>query len=85
MTRDPGALRYHEIRFWSVVLGCDAARIYIFDARGGEHFAVVPMKGGSRHSRWVRGRALEAIAEHIRSGEDAGEVSVDLTAREVAA
>lgn len=69
---------YQEYRYWSVVLGCNAARISVADPRGGgEHFAIVPMNGTGRQNRLAREAALQAIAEHIAARCEPGEVEIE--------
>lgn len=72
MNRAPA--RYNEIRFWSVMLGCDASRISMYDEHGGEHYAIIPMNGGGRSNRERRQQTLEAISQHIQDERDPGEV-----------
>lgn len=69
---------YQERRFWSIVLGCNAARISVPDANRDEHYAIVPMTGTGRENRALRMRVLEQLAEHIRQGSEPGEVEVNL-------
>lgn len=72
-------MTYHEYRFWSAVLGCNACRLSIMDERGGEHYAIVPMNGSGKFNRRARMAALRLIAEHVQAGSDPGEVKVELT------
>jgi Lhr-like helicase len=67
---------YHEYRFWSATLGCNACRLSIMDAHGGEHFAIISMDGSGKTNRAARMAALNSIADHIRSGEQPGQVEV---------
>lgn len=72
---------FHEYRFWSATLGCDAARLAIMDSKGGEHFAIVPMNGSGKHNRAARMEALGAIAAHIDAGNDPGQVEFSVEPR----
>lgn len=71
---------YHEIRYWSVTLGSDASRLFIFDAQGQEHFAIVPMVVRGRRARDLRAKVVNLIAQHIEQGKDPGEVAIDVDA-----
>ena len=64
---------YREMRFWSPVLGCDAARLSMVDERGGEFWRVVPVSGGKAW-REARDRALDAIEDAVARGDEPGEV-----------
>lgn len=50
-------LRYREDRFYSVMLGGEAVRVAIFDDRGREHAAIVPL------ARPWKARRAEVVAE----------------------
>lgn len=64
---------YSEYRFWSPTLGCDAARLSMFDEHGGEFYMIVPCEEG-RVYREKRQSSLEIIAAAIGMGLDPGEV-----------
>lgn len=64
---------HKEFRFWSVVLGCHAVRLSMFDHAGQEYFMVIPFPEG-RTYRQKRAEALELIEEAMRLGLDPGEV-----------
>lgn len=64
---------YTEYRFWSPMLGTDAARLSMGDGKGGEFFMVIPCEGGKAY-RASRAAALEAISTAISLGLDPGEV-----------
>lgn len=70
---------YHEHRYWSVVHGVRVARLSIADQHGAEHFAIVPVeavRADEERIPWlkVRDGALSAIADHIETGAQGGEV-----------
>lgn len=71
---------YHEIRYWSVTLGSDASRLFMFDAQGQEHFAIVPMIVRGRRARGLRDKIVNLIAQHIEQGRDPGEIEVNVEA-----
>lgn len=76
-------LRFHEKRTWSVVAGGMIARLSIYDAHGGEHFAIVPVDVSGKAWREKRDQALERIAETLDS--DPGAVDLDLYDQGIAA
>ncbi len=71
--------RYQERRFFSIILGCKAARISVPDANRDEHYAIVPMNGTGRENRELRYRVLEQLVKHVDQGFEPGEVDVDMT------
>ena len=72
------------LRFWSPVLGCQAARVSAFDRYGGEHFAVIAQGAGGRANREVRFRALELVERAAAQGSlgarDPGPVRIEMEA-----
>lgn len=66
---------YSEYRHWSVMLGCDASRLSMFDEHGGEFFMLIPAED-ARSYRVARETALDAIATAIAMGCQPGEVRV---------
>ena len=68
-------MRYHQRRFWSVMLGGKAVRLSVYDAHGGEHYAIVSDRGGAQ-SRADKESALNAIADAVENGDDPGAVDV---------
>lgn len=67
---------YTQYRSWSPVLGCNAVRVAMRDAKGGEFFAVVPQDGSARVNREMKNNALEQITVAIARGMQPGEVNV---------
>lgn len=67
---------YREFRFWSPLLGCDAARISMVDAQNQEHFAIIAADAPGSVYRERRQKACEAIDAAISAGRDPGEVLV---------
>jgi hypothetical protein len=67
---------YREFRFWSPMLGANAARISVPDERNAEHFAIIVANSG-KELREARSRALDAIMAHIEAGYAAGEVNIN--------
>lgn len=74
---------FREHRFWSPMLGCDATRLSMTDARGGEFFKIIPVQSGvalDRDGKRVpryrvdRDAALDAIEDAVASGQEPGEV-----------
>jgi hypothetical protein len=63
-----------EYRYWSPVLGCEAARISGFDDRGGEFFMIIPVDEAGKKYRHARQSAAEAIGQAISLGLHPGEV-----------
>lgn len=72
------SLTYRALRFWSPTTGCNAVRLSMYDARGGEHYAVIPQAGTGMQNKEARFAALDAIADAIEQGRDPG--AVPLTA-----
>ena len=70
-------MSYRLFRHWNVTLGCDAVRISVQDAHGGEHWALVPQDAGRRVNRERREPALEQLYEHADRGYDLGQVLLD--------
>ena len=66
-------IRLKEVRYWSIVWGCDVVRVMCPDEHGREYFCEVEAGKGYRDRREV---VLEAIREAIERGEEPGEVSV---------
>lgn len=64
---------YSEYRYWSPTLGCDAARISMFDRHGKEFFMILPCED-ARTYRVARETAVDAIATAIDIGCMPGEV-----------
>lgn len=64
---------YSEYRYWSPVLGCEAARVSLFDHHGREFFMIIEAEDG-RGYRQRRDTAVEAIMTAIDMGLDPGEV-----------
>lgn len=67
-------LFYREFRFWSPVLGRDAARVSVVGP-GGEYFSIIPMDGTGKQNRETRNAALDLIADAIEQGREPGEVA----------
>jgi hypothetical protein len=76
---------YHEFRFWSPMLGCEALRLSVtggaaaaqFHGRGvvtQEYFAIIPAHETGRKYRDRRNAALDAIDAAIAAGREPGEV-----------
>lgn len=61
------------VKFWSPILGQDAARISMANERGHEHFSIIADDGGKRFVE-AREKALDRIAAAIERGMDPGEV-----------
>lgn len=68
---------YRENRFWSPMLGCNAARLSMADARGDEYFVIVPTDGTGSQWRARRGETLSVIMDAIDRGDGPGEVVMD--------
>jgi hypothetical protein len=79
---------YHEFRFWSPMLGCEAVRLSVtggaaaaqFHGRGvvtQEYFAIIPADELGRKYRDRRNAALAAIDAAIAEGREPGEVVSD--------
>lgn len=68
-------MHYREFRFWSPLMGQEAARISMVDDRCGEFFMIIPASGG-REYREARNAAIDAISTAIDIGLSPGEVRV---------
>jgi hypothetical protein len=66
-------MRFREYKHWSVVLGCDAVRLSIFDDKGQEYFCLFPMPVGPGY-RQIRADKLLLLEEALEAGLDPGEV-----------
>lgn len=64
--------RYRVHRFWSPLLGCEAARVSVADEHGGEFWAIVPAGGKGWRER--RDIAVERLSAAIEAGRAPGEV-----------
>ena len=67
-------IRFKEVRYWSIVRGCDVVRVMGADRHGHEHFCEIEAGKGYRDRREV---ALEAIREAVERGDAPGEVAVE--------
>lgn len=67
---------YSEYRFWSPMLGGDAARISMVDDRGGEFYQIIDAEGRGSTYRARREAAIEVIAQAIEMGLAPGQVMV---------
>lgn len=67
-------VRVHEYFFWSPILGEDAVRFSVFNAHGGEYFAIVPIIAGKK-LREEREHWGLRLFEAIESGKEPGEVT----------
>jgi hypothetical protein len=67
-------VKIHEYFFWSPIMGTEAVRFSVFNAHGGEYFAIVPLDGKGSTLRALRQRWAERFFEAIQSGLDPGEV-----------
>jgi len=67
-------IRLHEYHFWSPTLGTESVRFTVFNDRGGEYFAIVPLDGKGSTLREARQHWAERFHEAIESGQDPGEV-----------
>jgi hypothetical protein len=65
---------YREMLFWSPLLGSQAARLSMTDARGREFFAIVARESG-KVWRERREDVLLAIEDAIARGDQPGEVT----------
>lgn len=66
---------YSELRFYSVLLDTQAARLSMFNDRHEEYFAVVPVAVG-RAWRETKEIALDALVAAIESAAPIGEVVI---------
>ena len=71
---DKKARRYQRLTYWSPMLGCEAERISMVDARGQEFFMIIPADTPGKALREARAKAIEAITAAIETGLSAGEV-----------
>lgn len=55
------------------MLGCDAVRLSMVDAHGGEFWRVIPRESGAAY-REARDAALDEIEDAIAAGVEPGEV-----------
>ena len=67
---------YSEFRHWSPLLGSEAARLSMVDARGGEFYCIVPVEYPARLYRERRDLALDAIEAAMAARREPGEVVV---------
>jgi hypothetical protein len=65
---------YRAYNYWSPILGTNACRLSMRDARGSEFFAIVPRVDG-RAWKDICIAALTAIQEAIDEGREPGPVS----------
>lgn len=66
---------FQEIRYYSPVLGCEAARLSMFDHNGSEFFIMLPVKTGKAW-REDKMKAVEKIADAMeQDGAVPGEVA----------
>jgi hypothetical protein len=65
--------RYVVFKFWSPILGGNAARISMVDGRGDEHFVIIPDDGGKRFVE-AREKVLDRLSAAIDRGDEAGEL-----------
>ena len=70
-----GFVTYIEHTFYSPFLDCEATRISVPDARGGEFYMIVPRAIGMSW-RKTRDEALDNIATAIEQGCEPGEVRI---------
>jgi hypothetical protein len=71
-TAMPG--NYTQYNYWSPILGTNACRLSMRDARGSEFFAIVPRVDGKAWKD-IRIATLTMIQEAIDSGNDPGPAS----------
>jgi hypothetical protein len=64
---------YRAFHFYSPLMGCEAVRLSMVDARGGEFYRIVPRSDGKAW-RDVRDRELDLIEDAIAGGAEPGEV-----------
>lgn len=71
-------MRFHEYVHWSVILGCNAVRLSVFNGQGAEFFMLLERDGKINGKGWRDRRrdALDAIEEAIEIGCEPGEVRV---------
>ena len=67
-------IRLKEVRYWSIVWGCDVVRVMCPDEHGREYFCEVEAGKGYRDRREV---VLEAIREAVERDDAPGEVVVE--------
>jgi len=65
---------YVEFRHWSIVLGCDASRLSVFDARGQEYWRIVSRETSGKRYRELRQATVEELVDAIERGDEPGEV-----------
>jgi hypothetical protein len=65
---------YTQYNYWSPILGANACRLSMRDARGSEFFAIVPHVDGKAWKD-IRIATLTLIQEALDEGRDPGPVS----------
>ena len=68
-------MTYNEFKFWSPLLGADAARLSMADEAGSEYWMIVPNNGGKAY-RDKKLSALDAISTAIQIGLEPGRVTI---------
>lgn len=68
-------LRIAEYKFWSPMLGDDAVRISLYDARGQEYYAIRTYPGEGKSLRELREATALRIFDAMESGAQPGEVA----------
>jgi hypothetical protein len=61
------------MRYWSPILGCEAARLSMANDRGSEYFTII--EAGGRGWREAREKALGRIEAAIEAEKEPGEVT----------
>lgn len=64
---------YKEFSSYSPLLDCEAVRLSVTDAHGGEFFKIIPAQDG-KSWRLAREKALCQIVDAIDAGDQPGEV-----------
>ena len=68
---------YREYRYWSPMMGKEAARISVSDGRNQEFFMLIPADERGFAYRERRAEAVEAILKAIEAGQEPGEVTAE--------